>query len=49
MKQSRHTRRAFNFAAVASVAALASVTGISGLHAQQKTVKLGITLPAHGR
>ncbi len=48
MKQSRHTRRAFNFAAVASVAALASVAGISGLHAQQKSVKLGITLPLTG-
>ncbi|MBV8184079.1 MAG: branched-chain amino acid ABC transporter substrate-binding protein, partial [Hyphomicrobiales bacterium] len=48
MKQSRHTRRAFNLAAVASVAALASVAGISGLQAQQKTLKLGITLPLTG-
>ena len=48
MKQSRHTRRAFNFAAVASVAVLAAAVGISGLHAQTKTVKLGITLPLTG-
>ncbi|MFI5011378.1 MAG: branched-chain amino acid ABC transporter substrate-binding protein [Hyphomicrobiales bacterium] len=48
MKQSKHTRRAFNVAAVASVAALAGVAGISGLQAQQKTVKLGMTLPFTG-
>ncbi|MBV9113217.1 MAG: branched-chain amino acid ABC transporter substrate-binding protein [Hyphomicrobiales bacterium] len=48
MKQSRHTRRVFNFAAVASVAALAGVAGISGLQAQSKSIKLGITLPLTG-
>jgi branched-chain amino acid transport system substrate-binding protein len=48
MKQTKHTRRAFNVAAVASVAAFAGVAGISGLQAQQKTVKLGITLPLTG-
>jgi branched-chain amino acid transport system substrate-binding protein len=48
MKQSQQTRRAFNVAAVASIAALAGVAGISGLQAQQKTIKLGITLPLTG-
>ena len=48
MKQTKQTRRAFNVAIAASAAALAGVAGISGLQAQQKTVKLGITLPLTG-
>ena len=48
MKQTQQTRRAFNVAIAASAAALAGVAGISGLQAQQKTVKLGITLPLTG-
>jgi branched-chain amino acid transport system substrate-binding protein len=48
MKQSKHTRRAFNVAAIAGVATLAGVAGITGLQAQQKTVKLGMTLPLTG-
>ena len=48
MKQSKHTRRAFNLAAVAGVAALAGAGGIVAAQAQQKTVKLGITLPLTG-
>ncbi|SEE50682.1 amino acid/amide ABC transporter substrate-binding protein, HAAT family [Rhizobiales bacterium GAS188] len=48
MKQSKHTRRAFNIAAVAGVAALASAGGILAVQAQQKTVKLGVTLPLTG-
>jgi branched-chain amino acid transport system substrate-binding protein len=48
MKQSQHTRRAFNIAAVAGVAALAGAGAILAAQAQQKTVKLGITLPLTG-
>ncbi|SDR48830.1 amino acid/amide ABC transporter substrate-binding protein, HAAT family [Rhizobiales bacterium GAS113] len=48
MKQSKHTRRAFNIAAVAGVAALAGASGILAVQAQQKTVKLGMTLPLTG-
>jgi len=48
MKQSKHTRRAFNLAAVVSVAALAGAGGIVAVKAQQKTLKLGVTLPLTG-
>jgi branched-chain amino acid transport system substrate-binding protein len=48
MNQSKQTRRAFNIAAVASVAALAGASSIIAVHAQQKTVKLGMTLPLTG-
>ncbi len=48
MKQSKHTRRAFNIAAVAGVAAFVGAGGIVAVRAQQKTVKLGITLPLTG-
>jgi branched-chain amino acid transport system substrate-binding protein len=48
MKQSKHTRRAFNIVAVAGIAALAGAGGIVAVQAQQKTVKLGITLPLTG-
>jgi branched-chain amino acid transport system substrate-binding protein len=48
MKQSKHTRRAFNLGAVAGVAALAGGRGIGAAQAQQKTVKIGITLPLTG-
>jgi len=48
MKQSKHTRRAFNIAAVAGVAALTGAAGILAVHAQQKTLKLGMTLPFTG-
>ena len=48
MKQSKHTRRAFNLAAFVSVAALAAAGGIVSVKAQQKTIKLGVTLPLTG-
>jgi len=48
MKRAKHTRRAFNVAALLGVAALAGIAGISELRAQQKTIKLGITLPLTG-
>src|SRR5215468_366968 len=48
MKPSKHTRRAFNLAAIAGVATLTGVAGITGLQAQQKTIKVGITLPLTG-
>jgi branched-chain amino acid transport system substrate-binding protein len=48
MKPSKHTRRAFNVAAIAGVATLTGVVGITGLQAQQKTIKVGITLPLTG-
>jgi branched-chain amino acid transport system substrate-binding protein len=48
MKPSKHTRRAFNVAALAGVASLTGVAGITGLQAQQKTIKVGITLPLTG-
>ena len=48
MKPSKHTRRAFNVAAIACVATLTGVAGITGLQAQQKTIKVGITLPLTG-
>jgi branched-chain amino acid transport system substrate-binding protein len=48
MKPSKQTRRAFNVAALAGVASLTGVAGITGLQAQQKTIKVGITLPLTG-
>jgi len=45
MQMSRHTRRAFGAAAILG---LASVLGASSLSAQQKTIKVGITLPLTG-
>jgi branched-chain amino acid transport system substrate-binding protein len=48
MKPSKHTRRAFNVGAIAGVATLTGVAGITGLKAQQKTIKVGITLPLTG-
>jgi branched-chain amino acid transport system substrate-binding protein len=48
MKPSKHTRRAFNVAAIAGVATLTGVAGITGLQAQQKAIKVGITLPLTG-
>jgi branched-chain amino acid transport system substrate-binding protein len=48
MNPSKQTRRAFNVAAIAGVATLAGIAGISGLQAQQKTIKVGITLPLTG-
>jgi branched-chain amino acid transport system substrate-binding protein len=48
MKQTKHTRRAFNIAAVAGVAAFAGAGGIAAVQAQQKTVKIGMTLPLTG-
>jgi branched-chain amino acid transport system substrate-binding protein len=48
MKQSRYSRRAFNAGAVASLAAIAVASRTSGAWAQQKSVKLGITLPLTG-
>jgi branched-chain amino acid transport system substrate-binding protein len=48
MKQTKHTRRAFNIAAVAGIAAFAGAGGIAAVQAQQKVVKLGITLPLTG-
>src|SRR5258706_14707927 len=48
MKDLKHTRRAFHIAAMAGVATVAVLAGLTGLHAQQKTIKLGITLPLTG-
>lgn len=48
MKQSKHTRRFFNLVAFAGVVALAGAGGIVAAQAQQKAVKLGITLPLTG-
>src|SRR6266481_3660642 len=48
MKQSKHTRRFFNLVAFAGVVALAGAGGIVAALAQQKAVKLGITLPLTG-
>jgi branched-chain amino acid transport system substrate-binding protein len=48
MKQSKHTRRFFNLVAFASVVAMAGAGGIVAARAQQKAVKLGITLPLTG-
>src|SRR5215831_14806469 len=48
MKQSKNTRRAFSIAAVAGVAALAGANGILAVQAQQKVVKVGVTLPLTG-
>jgi branched-chain amino acid transport system substrate-binding protein len=48
MTQSRYTRRTFNLAAFAGVAAVAGAGGIVSVQAQQKTVKLGMTLPLTG-
>jgi branched-chain amino acid transport system substrate-binding protein len=48
MKQSTYTRRAFNIAAAAGVAAIAGTGGIVAVQAQQKSIKLGITLPLTG-
>jgi branched-chain amino acid transport system substrate-binding protein len=48
MKHSKHSRRVFNIAALAGVATLAGFAGISGLQAQQKTLKIGMTLPLTG-
>ena len=48
MKQSKYTPRALNIAAAAGVLALAGAGGIPAAQAQQKLVKLGITLPLTG-
>jgi branched-chain amino acid transport system substrate-binding protein len=48
MKHSQHSRRVFNIAALAGVATLVGVAGITGLQAQQKTLKIGMTLPLTG-
>ncbi len=48
MKQSKHTRRFFNLVAFAGVVALAGAGGIVAAQAQQKAVKVGITLPLTG-
>ena len=48
MTRSKLTRFARNVVVVAGVAAFASATGIITAEAQQKTVKLGITLPLTG-
>jgi len=48
MKRTKHTRRAFNLVAFAGVVALAGAGGIVAALAQQKAVKLGITLPLTG-
>jgi branched-chain amino acid transport system substrate-binding protein len=48
MKQSRCTRRAFNAGAVASVALIAAVIGGAAALADQKVVKIGITVPLTG-
>jgi branched-chain amino acid transport system substrate-binding protein len=48
MKQSKYSRRAFNIAAAAGVVALAGAGSVVAVQAQQKVVKLGITLPLTG-
>ncbi len=48
MKSVTFTRRAFNAAAVAGFAALMASTAMQPAAAQQKSVKLGITLPLTG-
>jgi branched-chain amino acid transport system substrate-binding protein len=47
MQASKFTRRAFGAAAVLGLASVAGI-GITSLNAQQKTIKLGITLPLTG-
>ena len=48
MKQNKPTRRVFSIAAVAGVAALAGAGGLVAANAQQKTIKVGMTLPLTG-
>src|SRR5262249_48649211 len=49
MKANKHTRRAFSSAvATLGLASVAGIAGITSLEAQQKTVKIGITLPLTG-
>src|SRR6516165_2479013 len=48
MKRTKHTRRAFNLVAFAGAVALVGAGGIVAALAQQKAVKLGITLPLTG-
>ena len=48
MQPSKHTFRAFTVGAFVSVATLAGIAGITGLQAQQKTIKIGMTLPLTG-
>jgi branched-chain amino acid transport system substrate-binding protein len=48
MKQSRYTRRAFNAGAIASVATIVALGGGAAALADQKVVKVGITVPLTG-
>ena len=48
MKHSKYTRRAFNAGAIASVAAVSVVGGTAVVRAEQKVVKIGITVPLTG-
>src|SRR6516165_3610158 len=47
MTPSKHMRRA-SIAAIACIATVAGLAGITSLQAQQKTVKIGLTLPLTG-
>jgi branched-chain amino acid transport system substrate-binding protein len=48
MRPSKHPRRASSIAAFACIAIMAGLTGMTSLQAQQKTVKIGLTLPLTG-
>ena len=48
MTPSKHMRRASSIAAIACIATVAGLAGMANLQAQQKTVKIGLTLPLTG-
>jgi branched-chain amino acid transport system substrate-binding protein len=48
MNATIRTRRAFSAVALLGIASLAASAATTGVHAQQKTIKLGITLPLTG-
>jgi branched-chain amino acid transport system substrate-binding protein len=48
MTPSKHMRRASSIAAIACIATVAGLAGMASLQAQQKTVKIGLTLPLTG-
>jgi branched-chain amino acid transport system substrate-binding protein len=48
MTPSKHMRRASSIAAIACIATVAGLAGTANLQAQQKTVKIGLTLPLTG-
>src|SRR5262249_59891663 len=48
MKATIRTRRAFSAVALLGIASLAAPAATTGVHAQQKTIKLGMTVPLTG-